>query len=155
MEGKGWDGTAGEGREGKGEEGEKGRERTVHKKPPSKNPRSATALPSWILSVVINNAKIILGSPMPVCRTAKFTFEILSITIWRFQYGGFDLELWAWPGLSEVNVEIWRTCWTSVIDYYISLQESRANAGVSARQSRHLAINCEFGLISSDSNSLT
>jgi len=35
------------------------------------------------------------------------------------------------------------------------LQESRANAGVSARQSRYLAINCEFGFLNSDSNSLT
>jgi len=29
-------------------------------------------------------------------------------------------------------------------------QESRADAGVSARQSRHLAINYEFGFLSSD-----
>ena len=34
-------------------------------------------------------------------------------------------------------------------------QESRADAEVSARQSRHLAINCGFGFLNSDSNSLT
>jgi len=31
-------------------------------------------------------------------------------------------------------------------------EESRANAGVSARQRRHLASNCEFGFLNSDSN---
>jgi len=37
----------------------------------------------------------------------------------------------------------------------IKEQGSRADARVSERQSRHLAINCEFGFINSDSNSLT
>jgi len=34
--------------------------------------------------------------------------------------------------------------------YSIVLQESRADAGVSARQSRHLAINYELGFSNSD-----
>ena len=40
-------------------------------------------------------------------------------------------------------------------EYLQTEQESRADAGVSTRQSRHLAINCEFGFLNSDSNSLT
>ena len=48
----------------------------------------------------------------------------------------------------------YQLCWVQQVIIHVR-QESPANAGVGARQSRHLAINCECGFLNNDSNSLT